>query len=79
MAMYLKNDDLDFLKKVYKDLDNIAEYCNDAEKLFGLIQKLQEQRYKDRQSTAKAVRERRVKNPEYGRSKSEIERMRKNS
>lgn len=76
MAMYIKNDDLEFLKQVHKDLDD-AEYVEDAERLFNLIQILQEQRYRDRQKTAKAVREKRVKNPEYGRSKQEIERMRK--
>ena len=78
MPMYLKNSDLEFLKKVHKDLDD-TDYVEDAERLFNLIQILQEQRCRDRQSTAKAVRERRIKNPEYGRSKSEIERMRKNS
>ena len=79
MSMYIKNDDLEFLNNVYKDLKEVADYGDDANRLLDLIQRLQEQRYKDRQSTAKAVRERRVKNPEYGRSKSEIERMRKNS
>lgn len=79
MSMYIKNDDLEFLNKVYKDLKEIVDYGDDANRLLNLIQRLQEHRYKDRQSTAKAVRERRVKNPEYGRSKSEIERMRKNS
>ena len=77
MAMYIKNDDLEFLNKVYKDLKEVADYGDDANRLLDLIQRLQEQRYKDRQSTAKAVRERRVKYPEYGRSKPEIERMRK--
>lgn len=77
MPMYIKNDDLEFLKQVHKDLDDIAEYVEDAERLFNLIQILQEQRYRDRQKTAKAVREKRAKNPEYGRSKPEIERMRK--
>ena len=76
MAMYIKNDDLEFLKQVHKDLDD-AEYVEDAERLFNLIQILQEQRYRDRQKTAKAVREKRAKNPEYGRSKQEIERMHK--
>ena len=76
MAMYIKNDDLEFLKQVHKDLDD-AEYVEDAERLFNLIQILQEQRYRDRQKTAKAVREKRAKNPEYGRSKPEIERMHK--
>ena len=77
MAMYLKNDDLEFLKKVHKDLDDVSEYVEDAERLFNLIQTLQEQRYRDRQKTANAVRKKRSKNPEYGRSKPEIERMRK--
>ena len=77
MAMYIKNDDLEFLNNVYNDLKEVADYGDDANRLLDLIQRLQEKRYKDRQSTAKAVREKRVKNPEYGRSKSEIERMRK--
>jgi len=76
MPMYIKNSDLEFLKKVHKDLDD-TEYVEDAKRLFNLIQILQEQRYRDRQRTAKAVRDKRVKNPEYGRSKPEIERMRK--
>lgn len=76
MPMYLKNSDLEFLKKVHKDLDD-TEYVEDAERLFNLIQILQEKRHKDRQKTAKAIREKRAKNPEYGRSKPEIERMRK--
>lgn len=79
MPMYIKNDDLEFLKQVHKDLDDTAKYVEDAERLFNLIQILQEQRYRNRQKTANAVMERRIKNPEYGRSKSEIERMRKNS
>lgn len=77
MPMYIKNDDLEFLNNVYKDLKEVVDYGDDANRLLDLIQRLQEQRYKDRLSTAKAVRERRVKNQEYGRSKSEIERMRK--
>lgn len=77
MPMYIKNDDLEFLKHVHKDLDDVAEYVEDAKRLFNLIQILQEQRYRDRQKTAKAVREKRAKNPEYGRSKQEIERMHK--
>ena len=77
MAMYIKNDDLEFLNKVYKDLKEVVDYVDDANKLLDLIKRLQEQRYRDRQKTANAVREKRAKNPEYGRSKPEIERMRK--
>jgi hypothetical protein len=79
MSMYIKNDDLEFLNKVYKDLKEVeaVDYRDDANRLLNLIQRLHEQRHKDRQSTAKAVRKRRAKNPEYGRSKPEIERMRK--
>ena len=77
MPMYIKNDDLEFLKQIHKDINDVAEYVEDAERLFNLIQILQEKRHRDRQKTAKAVREKRVKNPEYGRSKPEIERMRK--
>lgn len=77
MAMYIKNDDLEFLNNVYKDLKEVVDYADDANKLLDLIKRLQEQRYRDRQKTAKAVREKRAKNPEYERSKPEIERMRK--
>jgi hypothetical protein len=75
--MYIKNDDLEFLNKVYKDLKEVVDYVDDANKLLDLIKRLQEQRYRDRQKNANSVREKRAKNPEYGRSKPEIERMRK--
>ena len=54
MAMYIKNDDLEFLNKVYKDLKEVVDYVDDANKLFDLIKRLQEQRYRDRQKNGKS-------------------------
>lgn len=37
MSMYIKNDDLEFLNKVYKDLKEVIDYVDDANGLLDLI------------------------------------------
>lgn len=71
--MYLKNEDLDFLIELENKLWTIEGFTDDVEKLWKLNERLIQKRNQTREKTLNYITEKRKSNPNYGRSKEEIQ------
>jgi len=71
--MYIKNKDLDFLIELENKLGNTEGWSEDTFKLWSLIDRLLKEREKTNKRTLNIITEKRKTNPNYGRSKKEIE------
>ena len=74
-AMNLKNKDFDFLENLAEKLSNNESFIEESKELHLLLSRLSDKREKDNIRTAKIIAERRGKNPFYGRSKKECDRI----
>lgn len=71
--MYLKNEDLDFLIELENKLWATEGFTDDVEKLWKLNERLIQKRNQTREKTLNYITEKRKSNPNYGRSKEEIQ------
>lgn len=71
--MYIKNKDLDFLIELENKLGNTEGWSEDTFKLWSLIDRLLKEREKTNKRTLNIITEKRKTNPNYGRSKEEIQ------
>lgn len=71
--MYLKNEDLDFLIELEHKLWATEGFTDDVEKLWKLNERLMQKRNQTREKTLNYITEKRKSNPNYGRSKEEIQ------
>ena len=71
--MYIKNKDLDFLIELENKLGNTEGWSEDTFKLWSLIDRLLKERENTNKRTLNIITEKRKTNPNYGRSKEEIQ------
>lgn len=71
--MYLKNEDLEFLIELENKLWATEGFTDDVEKLWKLNERLIQKRNQTREKTLNYITEKRKSNPNYGRSKEEIQ------
>lgn len=71
--MYLKNEDLEFLIELENKLWATEGFTDDVEKLWKLNERLIQKRNQTREKTLNYITEKRKTNPNYGRSKEEIQ------
>ena len=76
--MQINNADLDYLIELESKLSAAESWAYDANKLKKLNEKLIKQRDKKREDIRKYVNEKRKTDKTYGRSKTEIERIKRN-
>ena len=71
--MHIKNEDLDFLIELENKLWATEGFTDDVEKLWKLNERLIQKRNQTREKTLNYITEKRKTNPNYGRSKEEIQ------
>lgn len=78
MAAFLRKNEFEFLSYLAEKMNNSESFNEDSKQLQAILDRLDDQREKSNARTAKAVAERRIENPFYGRSDSECEKIEKN-
>lgn len=74
---YINKSEVDFLENLYGRIKDKKKFREETEQLKQIIFNLDERDYRNREKTRLVVNERRKKDPCYGRSQEEKEKIRK--